>query len=136
MTRAEMIAYIKANPYHQISHNLFASDEYIYCGENGYVYDENGYLFEDWVDPLLWSGIRERDGVLWEDGWYVKEIIHTCQYYFPIPALGVCCGAYSASKPTKENRWRHWAHYPVCTEENCPLRHPELLEGRILETEA
>ena len=135
MTRTEMIAYIKANPYHKISHPLFADDEYIYVGRYGYVYDENGYLFEDWVDPDHWDGIRERDGGKWDDGWYVKETMEPCQYHFPIPTAGLCCGAYSASKPTKENRWRHWAHYPNCSKENCPLKHPELLDGRTLKTE-
>ena len=134
MTRTEMIAYIKANPYHKISHRLFSDDEYIYSGYDGCVYDENGNLFEAWCDR--WDGIRERCDGPWEKDWYVKTEIKSCQYFFPIPKAGICCGAYSASKPTKENRWRHWAHYPECTEENCPLKHPELLEGRTLETEA
>ena len=133
MTRAEMIAYIKANPYHKIFHRLFSDDEYIYSGYDGNVYDESGNLFETWYDH--WDGIRERSEGQWEYGWYVKTEIKTCQYFFNIPKVGVCCGAYSASKPTKENRYRHWANYPTCTEENCPLKHPELLEGRILETE-
>lgn len=140
MTRNEMIAYMKANPYNKISHNLFSDDEYIYAGWDGYVYDENGYLFEDW-DSMVdkWSGhngIRLRDGEMWEDGWYVKTEIKACQYFFDIPKIGICCQAYSKSKPTSENRWRHWAHYPKCKEENCPLKHPELLQGRTLETEA
>lgn len=132
MTRTEMIAYIKANPYHQISHRLFEADEYIYSGYDGYVYDEKGYLFEEWHDPWRWNGIRLRTGKEWEDGWYVKTTVKSCQYFFVIHKVGICCGAYSESKPTKENKWRHWAHYPECTEENCPLKHPELLEGRAL----
>lgn len=131
MTRDEMIAYIKANPYHQISHNLFSDNEYIYSGPNGYVYDENGYLFETW-DESQWDGIRRRIDGKWENGWYVKKEIEACQYFFPIPRAGLCCNAYSESKPTNANKWRHWAHYPDCTEENCPLKHPELLNGRIL----
>lgn len=132
MTRSEMIAYIKANPYHKISHRLFDTDEYIYSGYDGYVYDENGNLFEEWYEPYRWNGIRLRTGNEWEDGWYVKTTVKSCQYFFVIPKIGICCGAYSESKPTKENKWRHWAHYPECTEENCPLKHPELLEGRTL----
>lgn len=132
MTRDEMIAYIKANPYHKISHKLFENYEYIYSGYDGYVYDENGNLFEEWYEPYRWDGIRLRVGKEWEDGWYVKATVKSCQYFFVIPKVGVCCGAYSESKPTKENKWRHWAHYPECTEENCPLKHPELLEGRTL----
>ena len=139
MTRTEMIAYIKANPYHKISHRLFSDDEYIYYGYEGYVYDENGYLFEDWDSATdKWSGhngIRLRDGEEWQDGWYVKEKVEVCEYFFPIPNVGVCCKAYSESKPSSTNKWRHWAHYPSCTEENCPLKRTELLEGRILETE-
>lgn len=135
MTRSEMITYINANPYHKISHKLFADDEYIYVGHDGYVYEENGYLFEDWYDPIRWDGLRERKGGAWDDGWYVKETVEPCDYYFPIPRAGMCCKAYSESKPTSENRWQHWAHYPECKEENCPLKHPELLEGRTLETE-
>jgi hypothetical protein len=133
-----MIAYIKANPYHQISHNLFDADEYIYYGYDGYVYDENGYLFEDWDNATKWTGhngIRLRDGKEWENGWYVKKEVKTCDYHFPLPRFGLCCKAYSESKPSSENKWRHWAHYPECKEENCPLKHPELLQGRTLETE-
>lgn len=132
MTRSEMITYINANHYHRISHRYFANDEYIYCADDGYVYDENGNLFEDWYDPMHWDGIRERAGGYWEDDWYVKEEVKYCDYYFPIPRIGMCCKAYSESKPTSENRWRHWAHYPECKEENCPLKHPELLDGRTL----
>ena len=132
MTRTEMIAYIKANPYHKISHSLFSNDEYIYSGFDGYVYDENGNLFEEWTEPMRWDGIRERCGGAWEDGWYVKEKVEVCEYFFPIPNVGVCCKAYSESKPSSTNKWRHWAHYPSCTEENCPLKRAELLEGRIL----
>lgn len=135
MTRSEMIAYINANHYHKISHYLFAYEEYIYAGHDGYVYDENGYIFEDWYDPIRYDGIRDRKGGRWEDGWYVKEKVKPCDYYFTIPKVGVCCKAYSESKPTSENTWRHWAHYPDCTEENCPLMHPELLKGRKLEME-
>lgn len=135
MKRSEMIAYIKANPYHKISHLLFSDEEYIYSGSDGYIYDENGYLFECWNEPDKWDGIRRREGGYWEDDWYVKAEIDVCQYFFPLPRFGMCCKAYSESKPTKENTWKHWAHYPKCSEENCPLRHPELLEGRTLDTE-
>lgn len=46
--------------------------------------------------------------------------------------LGTLCKAYAESK-------RHddlcWAHYPECNNENCPLKHPELLEGAVLKEE-
>lgn len=136
MKKDEMITYIKANPYHKISHKLFDDEEYIYSGHDGYVYDEKGYLFEDWDSVTdKWSGhngIRLREGDYWEDGWYVKTTTKSCQYFFDIPKIGICCKAYSESKHTKENKWRYWAHYPNCTEENCPLKHPELLQGRTL----
>lgn len=30
---------------------------------------------------------------------------------------------------------RHWANYPDCKEENCPLMHPELLGNMICNRE-
>lgn len=67
-----------------------------------------------------------------------------CKYILTIPIVPdypaykeerELCGAYYESKPTKENKWKHWANYPECREKNCPLKHPELLNGRTLETE-
>ena len=64
-----------------------------------------------------------------------------CKYVLTVPKCPAhkdglnLCGAYSASKPTTENKWIHWANYPECTEKNCPLKHPELLNGATLETE-
>lgn len=55
-----------------------------------------------------------------------------CHYTFDIPNIGTCCGAYSQSK---RKDGKHWAHYPECASENCPLLHPELLLGEaVLET--
>ena len=76
MTRNEMIEFIKENPFVNITHPLFAHDEYIFSMESGNVYDEAGYLFEDWYSPndcTGWNGIRMRTGGKWEDGWYIKE---------------------------------------------------------------
>ena len=77
MTRTEMIAFIKENPYVHITHNLFSADEYIYADIDGLVWDENGYLFENWDSVTdVWSGnngIRMRTGGKWEDGWYIKK---------------------------------------------------------------
>ena len=39
------------------------------------------------------------------------------------------CMAYSYAKRADG---RHWGHYPICADENCPLKHQELLEGAIL----
>ena len=72
MTRDGMIKFIKTHPNVKISHELFANDEYIYSKEDGNVYDENGYLFEDWYSPFSHDGIRFRSGKLdmrWETGW-------------------------------------------------------------------
>lgn len=53
----------------------------------------------------------------------------TCKYEMPFPSEHpfngtVLCGAYSESKLPNG---KLWAHYPKCTSENCPLKHPELL---------
>lgn len=61
-----------------------------------------------------------------------------CKYEFVIPSNHFfnvdkpLCGAYGESK---RKDGRHWAHYPECCDENCPLAHPELLEDAILEME-
>ena len=44
---------------------------------------------------------------------------------------GECvCGAYSKSK-RPDGKW--WAHFPQCNGANCPLKHPELLDGAKLD---
>lgn len=76
MTRTEMIEFIKKNPNIPITHSLFADDEFIMSTESGNVYDESGYLFEDWYSPdgcNGWNGIRMRKGGAWENGWTIKE---------------------------------------------------------------
>lgn len=76
MTRNEMIQFIKANPHVPVTHILFAPDEYIYSNEDGIVFDESGYLFEDWKHDM-WSahnGIRLRCNGLWEDNWAVRKL--------------------------------------------------------------
>lgn len=75
MDRAEMIVFIKKTPFARVTHPLFSDDEYIYCGFDRNVYDENGYLFEDWYSdgPGRHAGIRERVGGRWESDWTVKK---------------------------------------------------------------
>lgn len=76
MTRTEMIDFIRKNPNIPISHPLFSHDEFIVSHEDGNVYDESGYLFENWYSPNNfsgWNGIRMRSGGNWEDSWYIKE---------------------------------------------------------------
>lgn len=140
MTRAEMIAFIKENPFIPITHSLFDDSEYIYSDGNGIVWDENRNMFEDWYSPYISDGIRLRDYDAWQSGWEVKKGIELCKYELVVPAVPskekrTLCGAYSASTPPKGALWKHWAHYPCCAEENCPLKHPELLEGATLEEE-
>ena len=77
MTRNEMIEFIKENPYVHITHRLFDDSEYIYSADDGNVYDEHGYLFENWDSVTdMWSGvngIRMRIGGIWENDWHIKE---------------------------------------------------------------
>lgn len=53
-----------------------------------------------------------------------------CKYHLTIPTVGLCCEAYYKSK---RNDGKEWMHFPFCAEENCPLKHPELLMGATLE---
>lgn len=66
-----MIVFIKENPNVKITHEYFSPDEYIYSKENGEVYTEEGYLFEDWYSNEFTghNGIRMRKGDDWETGW-------------------------------------------------------------------
>ena len=52
-----------------------------------------------------------------------------CEHNLEIPTVGLCCGAYHKSK---RNDGKEWMHFPFCNPENCPLEHPELLEGATL----
>ena len=78
MTREDMIIFIKENPNVKITHFLFSSYEYIYLKEDGKVYDESGYLFEDWRSNIISNGLRSRKGGNWDDGWEVKFDKNTC----------------------------------------------------------
>ena len=82
MTRDEMINFIKEHPNVKITHVLFDKDEYIYSKNDGNVYDENDYLFEDWSScgPSCSDGIRIREGGIWEDGWKIKPVTKK-EYY-------------------------------------------------------
>ena len=68
-----------------------------------------------------------------------KECIsemENCKYKMLFPSDNCNhCMAYSESTPPPTARYRHWAHYPVCANENCPLIHPELFEGHTLKGE-
>jgi hypothetical protein len=48
-----------------------------------------------------------------------------CKFELNIPNRKTkLCGAYSKSK---RNDGKYWAHYPVCDNNNCPLKYEELL---------
>lgn len=71
-SKQQMINFIMTHPHVKVKHMNFDSSEYIYSKPNGNVYDEIGYLFEDWESegPGQHNGIRMRD---WETGWYYIE---------------------------------------------------------------
>ena len=65
--------------HHQVHDWDKGTHKSVYIVENsgyddGNVYDENGYLFEDWysIGPGGHSGIRDRVGDWWETGWYIR----------------------------------------------------------------
>ena len=72
MTRTEMIGFIRENPYIKVTHILFLRDEYIYSKRDGCVYEEHGYLFEDFISERS-NGLRMRSGGAWENGWLLYE---------------------------------------------------------------
>lgn len=81
MDRSVMIVFINENPNVKVTHILFGDDEYIYQKEDGRVYDENGYLFEDWYSEGAGKhdGIRMRTGGKWDSGWSVIIDENSCE---------------------------------------------------------
>ena len=74
MTFGEMVVYIRENPGVAVTHRLFDEHEFIFMAENGNVYDERGYLFEDWdLGSNAHDGIRCRNFGPWENGWSLKQ---------------------------------------------------------------
>lgn len=72
LTREEAIAILRTNPYAKISHELFSKNEFLTGNGCGNVFDENGYLFEDWVSSHA-NGMRMRTDYLFKNGWYIKK---------------------------------------------------------------
>ena len=70
MLRDKAVAILKSEENVKVTHWLFDDREFIYC-RDGKVYDENGYLFEDWIStgPNAHNGVRMRIGGNWDDGW-------------------------------------------------------------------
>jgi len=93
----------------------------------------------EWLNgKQIYHGLSELQNAEWfkENHIIVGNIddnpeLLNCKYTLYHPN-GHLCGAYNKSK-RKDGKL--WAHYPECKLENCPLRHPELLEGAILEKE-
>ena len=70
MTRTEMLDFIRNNPNTKITHGLFEPYEFLYMGNDGNVYDENDYLFENFLFGCH-NGLQIRCGGDWENGWEV-----------------------------------------------------------------
>ena len=45
-----------------------------------------------------------------------------------VPTSGCCWAYYEAKRPDGLK----WVHFPTCSKENCPIKHPDLLEGAKL----
>lgn len=71
MSREEIIQFMNDNHNVKISHSLFSSDEFLVMRDDGNVYDENGYLFEDWEGDH--NGLRMRTGGSWKTDWFVVK---------------------------------------------------------------
>ena len=72
MTRTEILAVLRSQPNVKVAHRLFDANEYLYMGADGNVYDENGYLFEDWYS-YAHDGMRMRSGDVWEKDWFIIQ---------------------------------------------------------------
>lgn len=49
-----------------------------------------------------------------------------CEQSIPLPNGTIINMCMYYSKVIRTDH-KHWAHYPECTNENCPLVHPDLL---------
>lgn len=77
MLREAIIEFMREYPNVKISHSLFSPDEFLVMRSDGNVYDENGYLFEDWESDH--NGMRMRTGGSWETDWYVIKSKENCK---------------------------------------------------------
>lgn len=72
MTKEQAIYFMLHNPMCKMTHTLFAPDEYVYSKGDGIIYEENGYVFEDFgSDISSVNGMRMRTGDNWMEGWRV-----------------------------------------------------------------
>lgn len=72
MTKTELFIELHKRPNVKFVHRLFSSDEYLINKEDGCIYDENGYLFENFdLDDDTHNGMRIRRDSVWDDGWTI-----------------------------------------------------------------
>lgn len=55
----------------------------------------------------------------------------TCKFLFPFPDSSMHCNAYYESSVNGKKHF--WAHFPRYEPSKCPVRHPELLKGAVLD---
>ena len=79
MNKVEIIDIVRENPGVKIRHISFGSDEYLYSKEDGNLYDENNYLFEDYHSYKRNDGMRIRQGDYWINGWSIIFEKGTCE---------------------------------------------------------
>ena len=81
----------------------------------------------EWEDdnPLNYYDSPESECEKYFSGAVQTETVKYCEHRIFLPASGICCGLYSKIKG-KDGKF--WAHFPVCTAENCPMLHSELLK--------
>lgn len=69
MTKDQAIHYMLHHPRCHVSHPLFDSHEYLYSKGDGVIYDECGYVFENFTGHN--DGMRDRCEPVWLSGWKV-----------------------------------------------------------------
>lgn len=69
MTKDQAIHYMLHTPYCKVTHRLFAPGEYLYSKGDGIIYDEAGYVFEDFASSR--DGMRIRSDSFWNADWSV-----------------------------------------------------------------
>ena len=58
--------------------------------------------------------------------------MYYCGYTLPFPDETIHCSAYSYAKYPNGISY---CHYPMCDDEHCPIKHPELLNGGVLKVD-
>ena len=71
MTKDQAIHFMLHNSLVKVRHELFDCSEYLYSKGDGVIYDEAGYVFEDFSTHC--DGMRLRTEPVWLTGWSVLE---------------------------------------------------------------